>query len=365
MARGQSPIEPASPEPGKLSAERLTNFVAAALVACQMPADDAQRVAELMVEADLTGASSHGIFRLPEYVAPLRNGLINPRPDIRINKTSASTALVDGDNGMGHLAGDAAARTAIELARDAGVGWVGVRNSNHAGAGAVYAAMPLEHGMVGIYAAVAAANHMAPWGSGEPLLGTNPLTIAIPAGDGAPFLFDMATSTGSFGVIKNLAQRGEALPDGWMTDRRTGEPLTDSANINQGVLTPMGDHKGSGLSIAIGLLAGVLNGAAFGRDARSFEKPATGPANAGQLVVAVDPGRFLPRAVFETEVARHLADIAASPPLPGVERVRFPGERRYVLRKEHLASGIALETGLIARLNALAGQLDIKPLDDA
>lgn len=365
MAQGQPTIDTASPQLVKLSVERMTSFVAAAFLACQMAAKDARRVAELMIEADLIGASSHGIFRLPEYVATIRKGLINPRPKIRVDRTAASAALVDGDNGMGHLAGDEAARTAIDLARGSGVGWVGVRNSNHAGAGAVYAAMPLEHGMVGIYAAVAAANHMAPWGSGEPLLGTNPLTIAIPAGEGAPFLFDMATSTSSFGVIKNLAQRGESLPESWMIDRRTGEALTDSAAINQGVLTPMGNHKGSGLSIAIGLLAGVLNGAGFGRDVRSFDKPATGAANVGQLVIALDPSRFLPRAVFEAEVARHLADIAASSPLPGVERVRYPGERRHLLRTEQLASGIALEPELITRLNTLAGQLNLKPLNDA
>ena len=147
-----------------------------------------------------------------------------------------------------------------------------------------------------------------------------------------------------------------------MIDRKTGAPHTDSQTITDGLLTPVGDHKGSGLSIAIGLLAGVLNGAAFGRQIRAFEKPAVAPSQVGQLIIAVDPARFLPREVFEAAVAGHLADIAASSPLPGVERVRVPGERRHHLRTEHIKSGIALEPGLVARLNSLAEQLAIEPL---
>lgn len=350
---------------GPVPAGQLVAFTAAAFRACDVPPGDAQAVAKMMVEADLTGASSHGVFRLPQYVDALGNGLINPRPSIRVERPGASIAQVDGDNGMGHLAAAEAARTAIELARDTGIGWVGVHGSNHAGAGSVYAAMPLEHGMIGIYATVSGANHMAPWGGSEPLLGTNPLAIAVPAGDGPPFLIDFATSVGSFGAIKNLASRGQAIPEGWMIDRRTGAPLTDPAGIAEGILPPIGGHKGSGLAIAIGLLAGVLNGAAFGREMRSFEAPATKPANIGQLVIAVDPSRFMPRAVFEAAVASHLADVVAVPPLPGVERVRWPGERRHNLRAEQLASGILFDAGLAARLTALAERLGIAALHTA
>ena len=149
--------------------------------------------------------------------------------------------------------------------------------------------MLLKRGMIGIYAAVAAANHMAPWGGSEALMGTNPLTIAVPAGGDICFMLDMASSVGSFGAVKNYALRGEPLPEGWMIDRRTGKPLTDSSDLSEGLLAPLGGHKGSGLAIAIGLLAGVLNGAGFGRDMRSFDAPAVKPANVGQIVIAVDP----------------------------------------------------------------------------
>src|SRR5262249_40043498 len=152
---------------------------------------DAAEVAELMTEADLTGADAHGVFRLPQYVRRLRAGGVNARPDIRVTRTAAATALVDGDNGMGHLVMARAAETAIGPAREAGVAWVGARHSNHAGAAGVYAALPLAHDMIGVYSVVASANHMAIWGGAETLLGTNPLAVAIPAGEEAPVVLDM------------------------------------------------------------------------------------------------------------------------------------------------------------------------------
>src|SRR5438105_11283974 len=129
-----------------------------------LPAGDATRVAELMTEADLTGADAHGIFRLPHYIRRLKAGGFNRAPNITVNQTAPATALVDGDNAMGHLVMSRAAETAIALAREAGVSWVGVRRSNHAGPAALYALMPLAHDMIGLYTAVASANHMAPWG---------------------------------------------------------------------------------------------------------------------------------------------------------------------------------------------------------
>lgn len=355
---------PARPDsqPLIMPAARLITFSENILRACGLRAGNAAEVARLIVEADLTNASAHGVFRLPEYTTALQNGLINARAVVRTEQSGVSTALVNGDNGMGHLGGAAAARTAIVLARGSGVGWVGVHKSNHAGAGAIYAAIPASAGMIGIYASVAAANHMAPWGSGAPLLGTNPLAIAVPAGNGAVFVIDMATSVASFGAIKKLAQSGQPIPEGWMIDRQTGEALTDAAAIDQGALAPLGGHKGSGLSMALGLLAGVLNGAAFGSDIRSFELPASKPADVGQLVIAVDPSRFMPAAIFEAAVARHLEQISASKPLPGVDQVRWPGERRSKLRAERLASGIPLEPALVERLTALAEHLGTQPL---
>jgi len=238
--------------------EALRAFMAEAFAICGLPPADATEVAGLMVQADLTGSDAHGVSRLAQYVQWLQNGTINPRATLRIERAPA-TAVVDGDNGMGHLAAAFAARTAVEIARETGVAWVGVRRSNHAGSAGLYAEMPVKHGMVGIYAAVASANHMAPWGGSDSLLGTNPLAIGIPCGEAPPVVLDMATTVVSYGTVKNYALHGRTMPPDWLISRVDGQPLTDPRRSNEGVLLPIGGHKGSGLALVLGLLGGPLN----------------------------------------------------------------------------------------------------------
>src|SRR5712671_4069156 len=213
----------------RVPAAAIVGLITNALATVGLPAADAAEVAELMTEADLTGADAHGVFRLPQYVRRLKAGGVNPRPNIQVTKTAAATALVDGDNGMGHLVMARAAETAIEIAREVGIAWVGARRSNHAGAAGVYAALPLVHGMIGIYSVVASANHMAMWGGAETLLGTNPLAVAIPAGEEAPVVLDIATTVVSYGTVKNYRLQGRAMPEGWMVSNRDGGTLTDPA----------------------------------------------------------------------------------------------------------------------------------------
>ena len=167
-----------------------------------------------MTQADLTGADGHGVLRLPQYVRRLKAKGFNAHPDITVTRTAPATALVDGDNGMGHLVMRHAARVAMDKAEKTGVAWVGTRASNHAGAAACYAMMPLERDMIGLYLAVANNNHMAPWGGIEPLLGTNPIAIAVPTRDEPPAVLDIATTAISFGRIRNAADAGERLPAG-------------------------------------------------------------------------------------------------------------------------------------------------------
>lgn len=313
-----------------------------------------------MLEADLTGADAHGVFRLPQYVDAFDKKDINPQANIKIIEQGAATALVDGDNGMGHLAVERATRLAIELARSAGLAWVGVRHSNHAGAGGVYAAMAVAQGMVSIYGAVSGFNQMAPWGGAEALLGTNPLAIGIPAGKQAAVIIDTATSVASAGMIKAAALRGEKIPQGWMIDPSTGEAVTEPAKMMQSLLTPIGEHKGSGLALAIGLLAGSLNGAAFGRDI-----PRTGSGfgvNSGQFIIVLDIARFAPAQTFGAEIDRHIDSIAASQPLPGVAQVRVPGQARARRKQDRLANGIAISAPLAKQLDALALRFNISPL---
>jgi len=345
----------------RIPARATRALIADALVAAGLPGADAARCAELMTEADLTGADGHGIFRLPQYVRRLKAGGFNKHPNIVATRTAPATALIDGDNGMGHLVMSRAAAEAIAIARESGVSWVGVRRSNHAGPAGLYAEMPAAHGMIGLYAAVANANHMATWGGADLLLGTNPLAIGVPSG-AAPLVFDMATSIVAYGTVKKYALRGLTMPQGWFVKPETGEAITDPNKSGEGILLPTGEYKGSGLALMIGLIAGVLNGAAFGRDVVDFNADDRSETNTGHFIVAVDIARFLPLKTFTAEVDRHIRDLRASKRLPGVDEIRLPGDRRAECRVERLRDGVPLAAPLLAQLDKLAAELKVKPL---
>jgi len=347
---------------GRIPVSAVVGLIADAMIKAGVPAIDAGKIAELMVEADLIGADAHGVFRLPQYVQRLKLGSTNAKPNIKVNRSAPATALVDGDNGMGHLVVSRAAETAIELARECGVAWVGCRMSGHAGAAGVYAALPLKADMIGIYAAVANANHMPLAGGAEPLLGTNPLAIAIPAGTEPPVVLDIATSIVSYGTIKNHKLLNRPLPDGWMIDPKTGEPVNDPQKSAQALLLPMAGYKGAGLALTIGLLAGTLNGALFGRDCVDFNAAPDKITNTGQFVLALDPSKFQPIEQFKAEVDRHSRELRNSKALPGNDAVRLPGDARAKRRADRIANGLALPPELLVQLDKLAGELSIKPL---
>src|SRR5580693_2000452 len=332
-------------------AHAVTSLLKDSFVAAGLPAADAARCAELMTEADLTGAEGHGILRLPQYVRRLKARGFNARPNITVTRTAPATALVDGDNGMGHLVMTRAANEAIALARDTGVSWVGVRRSNHAGPAGLYAEM----------AAVANANHMATWGGTELLLGTNPLAIGVPSGSG-PIVLDMATSIVAYGTVKKYALRDLTMPEGWFVNPATGEAITDPKRSHEGVLLPMGEYKGSGLALMLGFLGGVLNGAAFGRDVVDFNADDDSETNTGHFIIVADVARFIPPAVFNSEVDRHVRDFKQSKRLPGVDEIRLPGDRRRQCRAERERDGVPIAPALMVQLDKLAAELKVAPL---
>jgi L-2-hydroxycarboxylate dehydrogenase (NAD+) len=345
----------------RIPAERLAGFVFRVFTAAGLPAPDAQTLANLMVEADLRGSDTHGVIRLPLYVRRLRAGGITPKPNIRVVSDRPSTALIDGDNGMGHLVMRRAAELAIEKAKATGVGWVGARMSNHAGPAALYVTMPLKHDMIGLYFAVGSSNHLPPWGGSESLLGTNPMAVAVPAEQEPPIVLDMSPTVAAYGKVRLKAQRGEPMPVGWMIDRE-GKPLTDAKRADDGHLLPIGDYKGSGLSLIIGLLAGALNRAAVGRDVVDFVKEAGTPTNTGQAIAAISIEAFLPPAEFKRGVDRLIRDIRNSPRLPGVERIWLPGEQSHTKLLDRRAQGVPVPKALRESLDALARDLNVELL---
>src|SRR6266481_9562374 len=346
----------------RVAAAAIKSFMTDAFSACGLPAADAAITAGAMLDADLSGSDAHGIFRLPGYVRILKNGHINVRADIRVIERGPATALVDGDNGMGHLVMTYVANKAVEIARETGIAWVGARRSNHAGAASTYAAIPLEHGMIGIYSAVSGSNFMAPWGGAEPLLGTNPIAVAIPAGEEAPVVLDIATSVASNGAIRTYAKEGRPMPVSWVISREDGEPITDGKRLAEGLFVPVGTYKGSGLAIVLGLLGGPLNRAAFGRDVRDSATEQIRETNTGHFVIALDVARFLPLDTFKAEIDRHVHDLATSKRLPGVDEIRIPGQGRVQRRADRAQNGVPVAPLLIKQVDEMAGPLGIKPL---
>ena len=345
-----------------VAASAIAALIKDAMMAVGVPATDAAKIAELMLEADLSGADAHGVFRLPQYIRRIKAGGVNPKARIAVEKTAPATAIVDGDNGMGHLVMQRAADTAVELAKQNGVAWVGARRSNHAGAAGTYAAMALPHDMIGIYSAVANANHMPAWGAAESLLSTNPIAIAVPAGQEPPVVLDIATTVVSYGTVKAYKLQGKPMPADWMVSAKDGKPITDSAKSGEGLLMPIGGHKGSGLALVLGMLAGVLNGAAFGREVVDFNADDESACNTGHFIIALDVSRFMPIAAFKSEVDRQLRDLKSSKLLPGFDSIRLPGEQREARRMDRRTNGVPVFSEIVEQLDKLAAELKIKPL---
>ena len=345
----------------RIPAARLEAFIASAFEAVGILAGEARTIASLMTRADLQGSEGHGVFRLPQYIRRIRGGAVNVRPRIRVEREAAGMALVNGDNGMGHLVMQFATAKAVEKARSAGIAWVGVKWSNHAGPASLYAAMPLEHDMIGLYLAVGNANHLPPWGGLDMLLSTNPIAVAVPAGEEPAIVLDMATTVAAYGKVKTKAQRGEAMPEGWMMDRQ-GRPLTDARRASEGFLLPIGGYKGYGLALVFGLLAGTLNGAAMGKDVVDFNADDTSMTNTGHAIVAINVEAFQPVAEFKRRVDAIVRDLRGSERLPGVDRIRLPGEGSRAARADRAKNGIPLPAPLSASLGALAAELGIPPL---
>lgn len=346
----------------RFTRDQIEAFMARCFVATGMPEGDAKTVAHLMAEADMLGKDSHGIFRLPGYIGRLKAGGFNTTPDMKVDREFAATALLDGDNGMGHLVVKKAADMAIEKAKAAGVGWVGLHHSNHAGAASVYSNMAMEHNMIGLYVAVGSANHLPPWGGTEMLLSTNPISVSIPGDQEDAIILDMATTVTSYGKVKVYAQRGLEMPEGWMLNR-DGTPLTDASKADTGFLLPIGGPKGYGLALIFGILGGTLNGANFGRNVVDMNADPSSVTNTGQFYLAINIEAFIDPADFKREIDEVIRQMRGSPTMGGFDRVRLPGESAHAAYRERTAEGVPLPDPLLANLAKVADDLGVDKLD--
>ena len=345
--------------------ERLESFIQSVLTGLDVPLDHARICSQRMIEADLRGMHGHGIFRLPPYCQRIEAGGYNLRPDIKIKRETPVSALMDGDNGLGQVVVTQAVDLSIQKAKENGLAWVGICNSNHAGAGGVYAAMALPHDLIAMYMAIGNANHMPPWGGVDLLLSTNPVAFAIPTGQEPPIVLDMATTNASYGKVKVAAQKGEELPVGWMVDKK-GQSLTDPQRIKDGFLLPIGEYKGYGLNFVIGALAGVLNTAAFGSAVIDFNKDFSTPTNSGQLIFTMRPDLFRDMAEFKAEMDLRIQEIRNSTPMEGADPIRLPGEMALKHEKNMRSRGVPVAGPVLLQLREVAHKLRLPDrLDDA
>jgi LDH2 family malate/lactate/ureidoglycolate dehydrogenase len=335
--------------------DRLVAFCSDALVALGALPEHAEVTARRLLEADLRGRTGHGIIRLPQYAGRIDAGGIELRPKVEVLRETPVSALVDGDNGLGQVVMTIATETAIEKALSSGMAWVGTVHSNHAGAAGVYTAMATDRGLISMYTAVASANVMPPWGGRERLLGTNPISIAIPTGD-HPYLLDIATTVTSHGTIKVMAQAGKQMPEGWVVDLE-GNPILDPARADEGYLMPIGGYKGAGLNLGLGLLAGVLNGAAFGEDVIDHRHVPGEAANTGQAIFVMRPDLFRDPDEFRSDIDRHLGALRASGPEGAVQ---LPGDGAAAEIETRLKDGIPLGEVLLGQLRDLGDRLGLE-----
>ncbi len=325
---------------------------------------DAVLAAKTLLSADLRGIDSHGIARLSGYVRLYEMGRVNAAPRISILHESPSTAVVDGDAGLGLVVAPYAMNIAIEKAKTCGTGWVSVSNSNHFGIAGAHAMMALEYDMIGI-AMTNATALVAPTFSIERMLGTNPIAVAIPAGDEPPFVADMATTTAANGKLEILQRKGGDTPDGWV-QMADGSP-TNNANILKegGALLPLGgdrehgSHKGYALGSIVDIFSAVLSGASYGPWAPPF--PAYVPVPEGQpgkglghFFGAMRIDAFRPAADFKQHMDQWIRRFRAAKPIAGQEKVLIPGDPEREMDAYRTVHGIPLLAPVITDLEALS-----------
>lgn len=337
----------------------LTGFVSTVFESLEVPRADAAIAAEVLVRADQRGIDSHGVARLGRYVNGLRRGLMNPTPQIHIVRETLTTALVDGDAGLGQVVGRWAMQLCIERAARAGNAVVAVRNSNHFGIAGYYAMMALPHDMIGV--ALTSSRPLAvPTFGREAIIGTNPIALAAPAMEEPPFVLDMATTTVAIGKVEAAARKGKTLPMGWAVDRE-GNPATDpNAVLNGGALLPLGGteensgYKGYGLSAMVDMLCGVLSGAQY---SRLIDTPGPSgeprPSNLGHFFAALRVNAFQPAEDFKRYMDQFLRDLKKSDRAEGHDRVYVAGEIEREKEEECALRGVPLHVKVVDILSQI------------
>ncbi|HEX7014905.1 MAG TPA: Ldh family oxidoreductase [Cyclobacteriaceae bacterium] len=330
---------------------------------------DASLAAEVLLSADRRGIDSHGIARLSGYVRLWEAGRLNPTPNIKIVHETPSTAVVDGDRGLGLVVAPRAMEIAMSKAAHVGSGWVSVKNSNHFGIAGYHAMMALKSDMIGM-AMTNASPLVAPTFSLDRLLGTNPIAVAVPAGEEPPFVADMATTTAANGKLEILQRKGEQAPLGWIQDK-VGRPSMDPHELkNGGALVPLGSdyehgsHKGYCLGSVVDIFSAVLSGANYGPWVPPFVAFLAPPADPvgegiGHFLGAMRVDAFRPADEFKKNMDNWIRRFRSSTPAEGHDRVMIPGDPERdseAYREQH---GVPVNPKVLEDLKGLVSRFNV------
>lgn len=335
----------------RVDAGRLTEFAAAVYVGAGMPEADARLVADTLVQADLWGHQSHGVLRLGWYLDRVRNKVMNPVTQPEFAVDAGAVALIDGHDGVGHVLTVLATREAVKRAKAHGIGVVGVRNSNHFGTCMYYTLMGAREGCVMLLTSNGGPA-MAPWGGRKKIIGTNPWSVAAPAGRRAPFVVDMANTGVARGKIYLARNKRLPIPLGWAINS-AGEPTTDPQEAIDGIILPMAEHKGYAIAAMVDMLSGVLTGSGFLSAVHSPYKTAE-KSNCGHLMIAMNVAAFQPLAEFNERMERFIAEIKSVPLAKGYDEVFYPGEIEAGNDARNRKEGLLFPDDTLADLRRIA-----------
>ncbi|HHV19043.1 MAG TPA: Ldh family oxidoreductase [Thermoanaerobacterales bacterium] len=335
----------------------LKDFCNNVLLKVEVESENSEMITDSLICADLRGVKSHGIVRLPTYVERIEKGILDPKASMKFEKNAGAISLLNANNGFGQVAGYKAMKAAIDIARVYGIGMVGVKNSNHFGIASYYSMLALEEDMIGLVI-THSSPAIAPYGTTKPLLGTNPLSIAVPADKQKPIVLDMSMSMVARGKIRYAALTGSKIPIGWGLDE-DGNPTEDPNEALKGSLVPIGGVKGSALSLIIDILCGILTDSCLTGEVKTVTDM-SGPARTGHMFCAINISSFIEADKFKQNVDSVISKIKAFPAVS--DNIYMAGEIEYNLAKKRIAEGLPVEQDVINTLNALAQRYGVSKL---
>ena len=336
----------------------LKSFASGVLQSAGSSVEEANFVADVLIEADLRGVESHGVTRLPGYITMIERSLLNPSPKIKILRDSGATAAIDGDMGFGMLTAFKGMNMAMSKAKEFGLGAVTASNMAHTGMVGYFTMHAASKGYIGM-----AMNNgptiVPPYGGLTPTYATNPFSVAFPAFDNNPVVLDMATSMVAAGKLRLAAKKGESIPTGWGIDKE-GNPTNDPDSvIHGGFLQWAGGHKGFGLATMVEILGGVLSGGLFGLSVPALVNFGQDPLIANGFYLAIDIEKFMPLELFQQKISTLTENVKSSKKIQGVDQIYMPGEPEFETKARRLASGIPINVNVLNELKELSKKFEL------